>query len=469
MAQAIAAEPDALPVRIAKVDIDMRAGRFDDAGAEAALIRKRWPDSSVGYAAEARVLAAKTQVTEAVQRLQAGITATGDGALLVQLHRLLVDQARGTEADAQAEKWFAAHPRDIRVMAAIGDTLLRELPNAEVIVVTTPQQASAEVAERAGTMASMMEQKVLGVVENMSWLETRCPHCDQPHRIELFGAGGGTLVAEALTDRVVYDVPLLAQIPFDEVLLAGGDRGTPIVETSGLVEQVRRTKDPTELDTIGRACRIVDRAWTDLLARGLLAVGRSEREVAADLEHAMRRAGSDGVAFETIIASGPNGAHPHHVPADRVLADGDLVVVDFGATVAGYASDCTRTVALGGAADRLLDAYEVVRRAQIAGVDAVRAGLSCAELDGVSRGIIAGAGFGDHFGHSLGHGVGLDVHEAPAVSQRSTSTLSDGDVITIEPGIYLPGLGGIRIEDTVAVTGGGGRSLTTTSTALRVL
>lgn len=126
MAQAIAAEPDALPVRIAKVDIDMRAGRFDDAGAEAALIRKRWPDSSVGYAAEARVLAAKTQVTEAVQRLQAGITATGDGALLVQLHRLLVDQARATEADAQAEKWFAAHPRDIRVMAAIGDTLLRK-------------------------------------------------------------------------------------------------------------------------------------------------------------------------------------------------------------------------------------------------------------------------------------------------------------------------------------------------------
>lgn len=252
-------------------------------------------------------------------------------------------------------------------------------------------------------------------------------------------------------------------------LREAGASGTPIVETSGLVEQVRRTKDPTELDTIGRACRIVDRAWTDLLARGLLAVGRSEREVAADLEHAMRRAGSDGVAFETIIASGPNGAHPHHVPADRVLADGDLVVVDFGATVAGYASDCTRTVALGGAADRLLDAYEVVRRAQIAGVDAVRAGLSCAELDGVSRGIIAGAGFGDHFGHSLGHGVGLDVHEAPAVSQRSTSTLSDGDVITIEPGIYLPGLGGIRIEDTVAVTGGGGRSLTTTSTALRVL
>lgn len=243
----------------------------------------------------------------------------------------------------------------------------------------------------------------------------------------------------------------------------------PVIETSGLVEEVRRAKDPAELALIDKACRVVDRAWTHVLSQNLLAVGRSEREVAADLEHAMRMAGSDGVAFETIVASGPNGAHPHHEPGDRVLAPGDLVVVDFGAMVSGYASDCTRTVALGVAADRLLDAYEVVRRAQVAGVAAVREGLACADLDAVSRDIIADAGFGDYFGHSLGHGVGLDVHEAPAVSTRSTSTLFDGDVITIEPGIYLPGLGGIRIEDTVAVTGGGGRSLTTTSTALSVL
>lgn len=242
-----------------------------------------------------------------------------------------------------------------------------------------------------------------------------------------------------------------------------------VVETSGLVERVRRAKDPAELALIEQACRVVDSAWTQLLSRGLLKEGRSEREVAADLELAMRMAGSDGVAFETIVASGPNGAHPHHVPGDRVLAAGDLVVVDFGATVSGYASDCTRTVALGTAAGRLLDAYEVVRRAQLAGVAAVRAELGCAELDAVSRGMISDAGFGEYFGHSLGHGVGLDVHEAPAVSARSTSTLTDGDVITIEPGIYLPGLGGIRIEDTVAVTGGGGRSLTTTSTALSVL
>src|SRR5699024_2827763 len=131
--------------------------------------------------------------------------------------------------------------------------------------------------------------------------------------------------------------------------------------------------------------------------------------------------------------------------------------------------DCTRTVALGTPGDRLLEAYDVVLRAQHAGVAAVRPGTACADLDAVSRDIISGAGFGEYFGHSLGHGVGLDVHEAPSVSARSTSTLSDGDVITVEPGIYLPGLGGIRIEDTVAVGQGGGRSLTTTSTALAVL
>lgn len=265
------------------------------------------------------------------------------------------------------------------------------------------------------------------------------------------------------------DLTLTAATALRDDLVEAGAAEAPIVETRGLVEGARRAKDAGELELIERACAVVDSAWTGLLDGGLLAAGRSERDVAADLEHLMRRAGSDGVAFDTIVASGPNGALPHHVPADRILTAGDLVVVDFGAMVDGYASDCTRTVALGTPADRLLEAYEVVLRAQHAGVATVRAGVGCAVLDAVSRDLITDAGFGEFFGHSLGHGVGLDVHEAPAVSSRSTSTLSDGDVITIEPGIYLPGLGGIRIEDTVAVTANGGRSLTTTSTALNVL
>lgn len=265
------------------------------------------------------------------------------------------------------------------------------------------------------------------------------------------------------------DLTLTAAADLRRALAESGAAQAPVIETSGLVEEVRRTKDATELALITRACAVLDEAWAHVLTNRLVAVGRTERDVAADLEHAMRRAGSDGVAFETIVASGPNGAHPHHVPGDRVLASGELVVVDFGATVDGYASDCTRTVALGEAPGRLVEAYDVVLRAQLAGVEAVAPGIGCSALDAVSRDVIDAAGYGRYFGHSLGHGVGLDVHEAPAVSTRSTSTLSDGDVITIEPGIYLPDLGGIRIEDTVAVTGGGGKSLTTSSKAFSVL
>lgn len=277
------------------------------------------------------------------------------------------------------------------------------------------------------------------------------------------GAADSTLAVEA--DHLTLSASAALRRDMEEA----GAAGAAVVETSGLVEQVRRVKDAYELDLISRACRVADEAWLHLLTSDGLAPGRSERDVAADLEHAMRRAGSDGIAFDTIVASGPNGAFPHHDPGDRLLSGGDLVVVDFGATVGGYASDCTRTVALGTVPDRLLEAYEVVRRAQSAGVGAVREGVPCAELDAVSRGLIAEAGFGDFFGHSLGHGVGLDVHEAPAVSSKSTSTLALGDVITVEPGVYLPGLGGIRIEDTVAVTSSGGKALTTTSTALTVL
>lgn len=350
-------------------------------------------------------------------------------------------------ADVGADALLVTDPRNIAYLTGFsgsGGAVLVEDDGEAVLC--TDSRYELQVVEQAPDVGHVISREYVAGV-----LGRRRGPADAPLAVE----------ADQLT--------LSAAAGLRRALAASGGADARIVETSGLVETVRRAKDPHELALIARACTVVDEAWTHVLGSDLVAAGRTEREVAADLEHAMRRAGSDGVAFETIVASGPNGAHPHHVPGDRVLAEGDLVVVDFGATVSGYASDCTRTVALGTAPDRLVEAYEVVRRAQIAGVEAVRAGVPCAELDAVSRDIITDAGFGDHFGHSLGHGVGLDVHEAPAVSTRSTSTLSDGDVITIEPGIYLPGLGGIRIEDTVAVTGGGGRSLTTTSKDLRVL
>lgn len=346
-----------------------------------------------------------------------------------------------------ADSMLVTDPRNIAYLTGFrgsgGAVLVEESGEA---VLCTDSRYELQVVEQAPDVAHVISREYVAGV-----LGRRRGSAGAPVAVE---ADALTLTAAAALRRALADL---------------GAPETPVIETSGLVEKVRRSKDSGELALIEQACGVLDRAWTHMLTDGLISVGRTERDVAADLEHAMRRAGSDGVAFETIVATGTNGAHPHHVPGDRILEAGDLVVIDFGATVSGYASDCTRTVALGQVADRLVEAYDVVLRAQLAGVAAVRPEIACADLDAVSRGIIDSAGFGGYFGHSLGHGVGLDVHEAPAVSTRSTSTLSDGDVITIEPGIYIPGLGGIRIEDTVAVTSGGGRCLTTTSKAFSVL
>ena len=349
--------------------------------------------------------------------------------------------------DTGATALLVTDPRNIAYLTGFrgsGGAVLVETDGQAVLC--TDSRYELQVVEQAPDVGHVISREYVSGV-----LGRRRGPADAPLAVE---ADELTLTAASALRRTLADA---------------GAPDTRVIETSGVVEQVRRRKDDSEVALIERACAVVDDAWTHLLTSGAIAAGRSERDVAADLEHAMRRAGSDGIAFETIVASGPNGAHPHHVPGDRLLADGELVVLDFGAMVGGYSSDCTRTVALGQAPGRLIDAYTVVLEAQLAGVAAVRPGIACSDLDAVSRGIIDSAGYGGYFGHSLGHGVGLDVHEAPAVSSRSTSTLSDGDVITIEPGIYLPDLGGIRIEDTVAVSGGGGRSLTTTSKAFSVL
>ena len=348
---------------------------------------------------------------------------------------------------AGADALLITDPRNIAYLTGFrgsgGAVLVEQTGEA---VLCTDSRYELQVVEQAPDVGHVISREYVAGV-----LGRRRGPADSPVAVE----------ADVLT--------LTAASALRRTLAGVGAPEAPIIETSGLVEEVRRSKDADEIALIERACGVLDNAWTHMLSAGLIRVGRTERDVAADLEHAMRRAGSDGVAFETIVATGSNGAHPHHVPGDRVLEPGDLVVIDFGATVSGYASDCTRTVALGAAPDRLVEAYDVVLRAQLAGVAAVRPGIACADLDAVSRDIIDSAGYGGYFGHSLGHGVGLDVHEAPAVSARSTSTLSDGDVITVEPGIYLPELGGIRIEDTVAVTDGAGRSLTITSKAFSVL
>jgi Xaa-Pro aminopeptidase len=233
-----------------------------------------------------------------------------------------------------------------------------------------------------------------------------------------------------------------------------------LVPAGALVEALRRVKDAGEIDRIRRACAIADEAFQALLPR--LAEGLTERAFALELEFAMRERGASGNSFDPIIASGPNGAKPHHMPSDRVIQRNEMVVCDFGCIVDGYCSDMTRTVSVGDPGPDARRVYDVVLESQQAGRALVAADVACADVDHASRAVIADAGWADAFSHSTGHGVGLEIHEAPRVSSIASDTLLVGDVVTVEPGVYLPGIGGVRIEDTVVVGAQGAEPLTLT-------
>ena len=231
-----------------------------------------------------------------------------------------------------------------------------------------------------------------------------------------------------------------------------------LVPTSGLVEDLRLVKDAGEVARIRAACAIADRALGSVAGR--LLDGPTEREFALELEAAMMGLGADDLSFETIVAAGPNGAMPHHSPSHRHVAEGDLVVIDFGALVDGYHSDMTRAFTVGEVGAERRAMFDVVAESQRLGVEAVRAGEEALEVDRRCREVIADAGWAEAFSHGTGHGVGLDIHEEPRVSTRSTATLCAGHVVTVEPGVYIPELGGVRIEDTVLVTEDGCERLT---------
>lgn len=224
--------------------------------------------------------------------------------------------------------------------------------------------------------------------------------------------------------------------------------GIELVETTGIVEAQRILKTPEEIAALRRAAAIGDAGLEALPSR--LREGMTERDAAAELEDAMRRAGSEGLSFETIVAFGESAAEPHHTPAARKLRPGDLIKLDFGATWGGYHSDMTRTIAFGRIDEERRRIHGIVYEAQRAGVERVAAGVSCSDVDAAARDVVEAAGYG--FGHGTGHGVGLEVHEAPSVRGESTDVLAAGMTVTVEPGIYLPGFGGVRIEDTVVVT-----------------
>jgi Xaa-Pro aminopeptidase len=242
-----------------------------------------------------------------------------------------------------------------------------------------------------------------------------------------------------------------------------------LVPASRVVETLRLIKDDTEISTLRAACAAADAALAGLLAEGGLRPGRTEREIARDLEAAMVAAGAAGPSFETIVATGANSAVPHHRPTDAQLQRGDLLKMDFGALVEGYHSDMTRTVVLGEPARWQLELYNVVAAAQAAGRAALRAGADVRSVDAAARNVISQAGHGEDFVHSLGHGVGLQIHEAPTLSQFGVGTLAAGMAVTVEPGVYLAGRGGVRIEDTLVVTDGEPELLTLTTKDLVVV
>jgi Xaa-Pro aminopeptidase len=245
--------------------------------------------------------------------------------------------------------------------------------------------------------------------------------------------------------------------------------GVTIEPTTGLVERLRVVKDDVEVERLRLACHLTVEALTWLVDE-VVAVGRTERELAVALERRFVDLGADGVAFPSIVASGPNAAIPHHAPGDRRLQAGDLLTIDCGAQVGGYHADCTRTFAIGDVGEELTRVYEVVRAAQEAGRAAAVAGATGGDVDAAARGVVEAAGYGEAFVHGTGHGVGLDIHEAPAVAKGSRATLRAGTALTVEPGVYLPGIGGVRIEDTIVVTADGSPTvLTPAPRDLRVL
>ncbi len=242
--------------------------------------------------------------------------------------------------------------------------------------------------------------------------------------------------------------------------------GVGLEGAGGTVEKLRRVKDEAELAAIAAVAELADEIWSWSLQRGL--VGRTELEVARAAEARMRELGAEP-SFPTIVAAGPNGALPHAEPGERRIGSGELVVFDMGAKLDGYCSDGTRTFATGEPGGEAREVYTTVLGAQEAALAAVRSGARGEEVDGVARELIVAAGHGERFGHGLGHGVGLEVHEEPRVSQRSEDVLAAGEVVTIEPGIYLPGKLGVRIEDLVVVTEDGHRNLSSLPKALTLI
>ena len=280
-------------------------------------------------------------------------------------------------------------------------------------------------------------------------------------------AGGlSTWLPEVLTElgakKLAFDANHVTYSLFQALSKAVEDKGVDLVPDSETIEIQRAIKEPEEIAAIHRAQDLTGDAYEHVF-HNVMHAGMTERQVAWELEKYIREHGGEGLAFETIVAAGPNAARPHHHPGDDVILEGQPVVLDFGAKVDGYCADMTRTVCLGQQDDQFKRVYDLVLSAQLTAESLIKTGITGEEADGYARKVIADAGHGEHFGHSLGHGIGLYVHEYPRVAQRATNLLEDGMVFSNEPGVYLTGWGGVRIEDLLVLEAGKVRNITKAS------
>ena len=322
----------------------------------------------------------------------------------------------------------------------------------EPLLVTSPTNVVYLVGFRSSNAALVVDQERVRLFTDFRYLQA----ARAVQGVEVVQTRRAVLgeLAETLAGRIAFES---AHVTYDQFqTLEKG--GLELVPRSGVVERLRAVKDETELAAIRRACAITDRVYERLAQ--LPFVGRTERDVSWDLTRLFHEEGGDGLAFESIVGAGPTGSRPHARAGDRKIGAGELVVIDAGCTVDGYASDYTRTFATGPLDGEAAEAYAVVLAAQTAALGAIRAGLPGLEADAVARRVVEESAFAGTFGHGLGHGLGLDVHELPRLSTETSDVLEPGNVVTVEPGVYLDGRFGVRIEDDVVVTADGIENLT---------
>jgi Xaa-Pro aminopeptidase len=323
---------------------------------------------------------------------------------------------------------------------------------AEPLLVTNPKNVVYLAGFESSNAALLVDQERVQLFTDFRYI-TAANAVEGVEVVQTKRAVIGAL-AERLSGKIGFEATSVVYSDYET--LTGG--GLDLVPHHGLVESLRAIKDESELEILRRACKITDRVFERLTDVSF--VGRTEREVSWDLTRLFHEEGGEGLAFESIVGSGPTGARPHARAGDRKIGAGELVVIDAGCTVDGYASDYTRTFATGPLDGEAKEAYQVVLAAQLAGLEAIRADLPAIEADLAARLVVDGSAFAGTFGHGLGHGLGLDVHELPRMSPETSDVLAPGNVVTVEPGVYLEGKFGIRIEDDVVVTQNGIENLT---------